>query len=84
MISKPIANWSWRWSRTSKSLAKLPAQIGEDTRNRTPTIPWQKIIAMRNRLVHAYFSINLDIVWQTVQKDLPPLIKILERVAPQD
>ncbi len=65
-------------------LGEAAAQIGEDTRNRTPRIPWQKIIAMRNRLVHAYFSINLDIVWQTVQKDLPPLIKILERVAPQD
>ncbi len=39
---------------------------------------------MRNRLVHAYFSINLDIVWQTVQKDLPPLIETLERVVPQE
>ena len=39
---------------------------------------------MGNRLVHAYFSINLDIVWQTVQKDLPPLIKILEKVVPPD
>ena len=35
---------------------------------------------MRNRLVHAYFSINLDIVWQTVQQDLPTLIAHLERV----
>ena len=34
---------------------------------------------MRNRLVHAYFSINLDIVWQTVREDLPPLIDRLER-----
>ena len=39
---------------------------------------------MRNRLVHAYFSINLDIVWQTVQKDLPPLIETLEGVVPQE
>ena len=35
---------------------------------------------MRNRLVHAYFSINLDIVWQTVQEDLPMLITRLERI----
>lgn len=60
-------------------LGEAAAQVGEGTRTRTPSIPWQKIIAMRNRLVHAYFSINLDIVWQTVQKDLPPLIKILEK-----
>jgi uncharacterized protein with HEPN domain len=35
---------------------------------------------MRNRLVHAYFDINLEILWQTVQHDLPPLIAALERV----
>jgi len=30
------------------------------------------MVAMRNRLIHSYFDINLDIVWQTVQEDLPP------------
>ena len=39
---------------------------------------------MRNRLVHAYFSINLDIVWQTVQQDLPTLIAQLERVVSRE
>jgi uncharacterized protein with HEPN domain len=33
---------------------------------------------MRHRLVHAYFDINLDILWRTVQEDLPPLIPVLE------
>ena len=37
---------------------------------------------MRNRLVHAYFDINLDIVWQTVQQDLPALIAQLEQAVP--
>ncbi|MXW36495.1 MAG: DUF86 domain-containing protein, partial [Chloroflexi bacterium] len=46
--------------------------------------PWQEIVAMRNRLVHAYFDINLDVVWQTVQRDLPMLIEQLEGVVPQD
>ena len=36
---------------------------------------------MRNRLIHAYFSINLDIVWQTVQEDLPGLIAQLQQIA---
>ena len=52
----------------------------DPTRLQTPEIPWQAIVAMRNRLVHAYFSINLDIVWQTVQNDLPMLISKLEPV----
>ena len=65
-------------------IGEAAAQITEDTRSRTPSIPWQKIIAMRNRLVHAYFSINLDIVWQTVQQDLTTLIETLKRVVPQE
>jgi uncharacterized protein with HEPN domain len=35
------------------------------------------MIAMRNRLIHAYYDVNLDIVWSTVTEDLPPLIKEL-------
>lgn len=35
---------------------------------------------MRNRLIHAYFDINLEILWRTVQDDLPPLITMLESV----
>jgi uncharacterized protein with HEPN domain len=55
-------------------------QISPATRNRLPDIPWDDIIGMRHRLVHAYFDINLDILWKTVQEDLPPLIEKLERI----
>lgn len=60
-------------------VGEAAAQVTGPTRLQTPEIPWQAIVAMRNRLVHAYFSINLDIVWQTVQNDLPTLISKLER-----
>ena len=52
-------------------------QLKETTRNELPAIPWADIIGMRHRLVHAYFDINLDVVWQTVQEDLPALIDML-------
>ena len=55
-------------------------QIAETSREQLPEIPWADIIGMRNRLVHAYFDINLEILWQTVEQDLPPLIRALERV----
>jgi len=42
-------------------------------------IPWADIIGMRHRLVHAYLDINLDILWNTIQNDLPPLIQILKQ-----
>ncbi len=57
-------------------------QITQTTQDDLPTIPWADIIGMRHRLVHAYFDINLDILWQTVQEDLPGLIAQIEQVIP--
>ncbi len=54
-------------------------QIPPVTREQMPEVPWDDIIGMRHRLVHAYFDIDLDILWSTIQQDLPPLIASLER-----
>ena len=61
-------------------VGEAAAQTTESVRTQRPNIPWHEIVAMRNRLVHAYFSINLNIVWRTVQEDLPELIAQLERI----
>ena len=55
-------------------------QVTQETRQSLPEIPWEDIIGMRHRLVHAYFDINLDILWATVQEDLPALLTILRKV----
>lgn len=54
-------------------------QMSEDSRGEVPGIPWPDIIGMRHRLVHAYFDINLDILWDTVARNLPPLRQALEK-----
>jgi uncharacterized protein with HEPN domain len=41
-------------------------------------IPWQSMRGIRNRMVHGYFDINLDVVWDTVQQDLPSLKQQIE------
>jgi len=55
-------------------------QVTQETRQSLPEIPWEDIVGMRHRLVHAYFDINLDILWATVQEDLPALLAILRKV----
>ena len=65
-------------------VGEAAAQISESTRSELANVPWPRIVAMRNRLVHAYFSINIDIVWKTVQEDLPTLIDQLERFVPPE
>ncbi len=65
-------------------IGEAAAQITEAARAELPEIPWRSIVSMRNRLVHAYYDINIDIVWQTVKQDLPALIAQLERIVPPE
>ena len=60
-------------------IGEAARQVSPDTRHDHPAIPWQEIIGMRNRLVHAYYDINYDVVWQTVKEDLPALVEALEQ-----
>ena len=67
------------------SLVKALEMIGEaaskvtvETRDSFPEIPWSEIVAMRNLLIHVYFDINAEIVWQTVIDDLPALERKLQ------
>ena len=57
-------------------------QLSNETKASLPDMPWEDIIGMRHRLVHAYFDINLDIVWRTVEEDLPEMLSILEAGIP--
>jgi uncharacterized protein with HEPN domain len=55
-------------------LGEAASKVSRELRSQSPEIPWTDIIAMRNRLIHSYFDVNLDIVWQTVTVELPPLV----------
>ena len=65
-------------------IGEAAARISQETREAHPDIPWPKIVAMRNRLVHAYFEINLRRVWEVVQNDVPDLIALLEPLVPPE
>lgn len=54
--------------------------LPEEVRHLAPDIPWPKIIGMRNILVHGYFEIDTDIVWEAVTKDVPALKPAVERL----
>jgi len=54
-------------------IGEASAKISNALRMTHKEIPWQKIIAMRNILVHAYFSVDLEEVWNSVENDIPDL-----------
>ena len=65
-------------TRAVEIVGEAAAQVSEAGRDEMPALPWLQIIGMRNRLVHAYFDINQNILWDTVQLALPPLLKQLK------
>jgi uncharacterized protein with HEPN domain len=64
--------------RALEIIGEAAARISEPTRTGHPEIPWTAIVGMRNRLVHGYFDVDLEIVWRTATESLPPLILTLE------
>ena len=59
--------------RSLEVIGEATNKIPTEVRTKYPDIPWEEIIGMRNRLIHEYFGVDLDIVWQTIQDDLTPL-----------
>ena len=66
--------------RSIEVIGEATSKISIEFRQEHLDIPWQKIIGMRNRLIHVYFDIDYNIIWQTVKKNLPPLIKQLQSI----
>lgn len=65
-------------------IGEAAGRVSTECRARHPNIPWAVMVGMRNRLTHAYFSIDLDIVWDTIANDLAPLVEQLERVIQEE
>lgn len=59
--------------RCVEILGEAAARLSDGARAAAPDIPWSAIVGMRNRLVHAYFDVDVDVVWKTVTVELPAL-----------
>ena len=61
-------------------IGEAASRVSSEAQEACPQLPWVDIIGMRNRLIHAYFDVNLDLVWETVQQDLPFLIAEIQQI----
>ena len=59
--------------RKLEIIGQAVKNLTEETKSRQPEIPWKQIAGMRDKVIHDYFGVNLDLVWAVVQKDLPRL-----------
>ena len=61
-------------------IGEAAKNISDDVKGRYEDTPWRKIVGLRNRIVHGYFSVDLEIVWSIVKRELPALEMQLQRI----
>jgi uncharacterized protein with HEPN domain len=66
--------------RNLEIIGEAAKNLSEATRARSPAIPWRLITGMRDKLIHNYFGVNLDLVWQTVEREIPRLQKAVNEL----
>jgi uncharacterized protein with HEPN domain len=69
--------------RLLEIVGEAASHISKDTQSKYPSIPWAQVISLRNRLIHGYDSIDMDILWEILTKDFPLLIPELETILPK-
>ena len=67
-------------TRLVEIVGEAARRVSQAAKHKHPGIPWPQIIGMRNRLAHGYDVIDLDLLWDTVTDDLPPLITTLQNI----
>ena len=72
-----VQNWIVRHMQI---LGEAIRHISEEIKNKNPDIPWSEITGMRNILVHGYFDVDLDILWNAVTGNIPLLKKKIRKI----
>jgi uncharacterized protein with HEPN domain len=59
--------------RKLEVIGQAVKNLSEQTKSREPQIPWKQVAGMRDKVIHDYFGVNLEIVWGVIEKELPKL-----------
>jgi uncharacterized protein with HEPN domain len=70
--------------RAVEIIGEAASKVSPETRSATPWVPWSAMIAMRSRLIHAYFDIDPNIVWKTATEEIPALMPLLVSLLPME
>ena len=70
--------------RQLEVIGEAVKQISAEIRDQRPEIPWRDIAGMRDVLIHAYFSVDLEQVWEVTQRDLQDFRAVVEEILNQD
>ena len=65
-------------------IGEAASRVSQQMRDAHPEIEWRGMIGMRNRIIHEYFRVNLEVVGDVVQNDIPALISVIEPLIPPE
>jgi len=66
--------------RSIEVIGEAVKKIPKATREKYSSVPWKRITGMRDKLIHEYFGVDLEILWDTVNHDVPPLKPLLKKM----
>ena len=66
--------------RQIEIIGEAATNVSSEFRKKYPVLPWTKMIGIRNKIIHEYFSVNYAIVWDTINDDLPSLKKAIKKI----
>jgi len=66
--------------RNLEIIGEAVKRVPDSIRENYPSVAWRKIAGLRDRLIHAYFNIEIDIIWDVVQSELPILKNEIQRI----
>jgi uncharacterized protein with HEPN domain len=66
--------------RSIEVIGEATKKIPKTLKDKHPEIPWKKMAGMRDRLIHEYFGIDVEILWKTATEDIPPLKQPIQNI----
>jgi len=66
--------------RSLEVIGEAAKKIPKPVRDRYPSVPWKKMAGMRDKMIHEYFGVDVEILWKTIKENVPPLKPLIQEV----